>query len=80
MSVTRSEYLFDHRPEKYAHLQEPLARMKIADANALIKKLIPLVKLPPAEQKGFQEYLNERIDQAVEARAFWKKILEDASD
>lgn len=77
---TKSEYLFDHPPEKYAHLQVPLAKMKIADANELIGKLLELTKLPPHEQKGFQEYLKGRIDEAIAAREFWRKILEDSGE
>lgn len=78
--MTRTEYLFGHPPEKYSHLQDPLAREKIADAEALLAELVPQRVYDPTTNDPYQQLLETRILEVIDAIKLWKKILDDGKD
>ncbi len=75
--MTRTEFLFGQKPERYAHLLEPLARLRIYDANKLIAHLLSFKVYDPNVRSVFTEYNDLRLSEAMEARKLWEKILND---
>jgi len=78
--MTRTEFLFGHPPEKYAELLEPLAEMRIQDANELLRELVPQKTYDPALYNQEQKDLATRISEVMEAMKLWEKIRDDGKD
>jgi len=71
--MTRTEYLFSNPASKYAHLQEPLAAIKIADAKEVLAECMELIDYSGSEES---REAGSRRDEVLEAIKHWTKVLD----
>lgn len=74
--MTKTEYLFGHKKEKYGPELERIANERIADGMILIRRLRERISYLPEKQNKFQAWLHLRVRKVQEAISVWEKILE----
>lgn len=73
LPMTKTEYLFGHKVEKYSKLQTELARVKIEDARSVIKSQLKLIDYSGSE---VDIQAHKRMVEALNAISHWNKIQE----
>ena len=74
--MTKTEYLFGHKKEKYGTELERIAKERIEDGRILLGELYDQINYDPNDRSNKQYELRQRIGKVSTAIEVWKKILE----
>lgn len=78
--MTKTEYLTGEKPEKYRHLLEPLAKQRIEDMTAMLKRLSKIGgEVHKKNTKGYKA-IEKRYLEIEKGIIWWKDLLEEGKN